>query len=201
VYDLDKRLDAAMAGNMLGNMMGGMKAGGDLTGGMKKMTDVAVYASKDMDKLLQENGCSGPTITRLQANLLRFGGGKEAIRMPGGAAAVAAPVAATTGPFKDQNYKRLIDDMIAEESQAWMMNRYEKGSVSTSHVARDAQGRPSEVAAGYSYMAMGREYKGSVRMTFSDGLPECLYFSDFPTTCRAPSPRVISAYEKRQYAD
>ncbi len=200
VYALQSRQDAAMAKDMLGDMMAGMKEGGDLAGGMKKTTDLMVYAASDMDKLISENGCAKPSTVRFQANMLRFGEGKEPIRMPGGVNAVAAPAVATTGPFKDQNYKRLIDDLIAEESRAWMMNQYQKGSVTNDQVKRDAQGRPSEVDANYGYLGMGRPYKGAVRVTFRDGAPECLYFSDFPTTCRAPNPRVISAYEKQGYA-
>ena len=202
VYELNRHTDAAMAGNMVGDLMKGMKSGGgDLAGGMKKTTDVMVYAAADMDKLLAENGCANPSIMRFQANLLRYGWGKEPIRMPGGVGAVPAPVVATTGPFKDQNYKRLIDDLITEESRAWMMNQYQKGSVTNDQVKRDGQGRPSEVDANYGYIGMGRPYKGSVRVTFRNGAPECIYFSDFPTTCRAPNPRVISAYERQQYAN
>ena len=199
VYDLVKRLDAAMAGDMLGNLMTGYK-NGDPAGGMKKMTDIAVYAVADMTKLIEENGCSNAKMTRFQENLIRFGWGKEPIRMPGGAEAVAAATAPAAGPAKNQNYKKLVDDLIADESRAWMMNQYQPGSVVTSNVAMDAQGRAYEVDAGYSYVSMGRPYKGTVRVTFRNGTPECLYFSDFPQTCRAPSPRVISAYEKQQYA-
>jgi hypothetical protein len=119
-----------------------------------------------------------------------------------GAAALASATSAA-GPAKEQDYKRLIDDLIAEESRAWMMNRYTPGSVTTNRVMKDPQGRAAEVDAGYGFSngMSGGQYKASVRVTFKDGLPECLYFSDFPTSCRAPSPRIISAFEKNQYAN
>jgi hypothetical protein len=37
-------------------------------------------------------------------------------------------------------------------------------------------------------------------VSFKDGIPDCLYFSDAPDNCRAASQRVISAYEKNAYA-
>lgn len=196
VYDLEKHLDNETASNMLGDMLAGMKSG-DAAGGMRRMTDVAVYMSSDMGKLLNENGCSSAGTMRFQANLIRFGWDKEPIRMAGALTLASA----TAEPAKKQNYGKLVDSLISDESQAWMMNRYAEGSAITSRVAQDAQGRPSEVDAAYSYMSMGKEFRGSVRVTFRDGTPECLYFSDFPSTCRAASPRVISAYERNQFAN
>lgn len=200
VYNLQQRLDAATARAMVGGVLGGMKPGGDPVSGMRRMTDVAVYARNDMPTLLQANGCSSAGVKRLQANLLRFGQGQEAIVMPGAAAALADKGAATEGPRREQNHQRLLDDLISEQSQAWMMNRYQAGSVRPLSVARDSQGRAREVVAGYSYLSMGKMAAGKVRLVFVDGAPQCLYFADLPESCRAPSPRIVSAYRKNQYA-
>jgi hypothetical protein len=201
VYALNAHTDAAMASNTMGDMMTGLKRG-DPSSGMRKVTDIAAYAGPDMATLIRSNGCVSAAMVRFQANFLRFGEGKEPIRMPGRAAAVASAASATsTGPAKGQNFKRLINDLIAEESKAWMINRYQPGTVNTSNVMRDAQGRAAEVEAWYGYVGMEGHHTGTVRVTFKDGSPECLYFSDFPTSCRAPSPRVISAYERNQYAN
>jgi hypothetical protein len=201
VYDLQKHLDSATAGSMAGDMLNAVKQGGDLSSGVKKMTDVAIYAGSDTSHLLQDNGCSSPRTMRLQANMIRFGWGKEPIRMPGGAAAVAEADASAGRPSKEQNYSRLLDDLIVEESKAWMMNRYQQGSVRTGEIMRDEEGRPGEVRAVYSYMGLGKVFQGNVRLTFRDAMPDCLYFSDSPAACRAPSPRIISAYRKHRYAD
>ncbi|HEY2467095.1 MAG TPA: hypothetical protein VGI45_04520 [Terracidiphilus sp.] len=201
VYNLERRLDATTAQTMIGDVFGAMKKGGDLAGGMRKMTDIAVYAKNDMQTLVQGNGCTSPSLMRLQANMIRFGEGKGSIAMQGAAAALAERDSAAAGPFKDQNYQRLIDDLIVEESQAWMMNRYQQGSVRTGAISRDREGRPGEIVASYSFASMGKPYAGKVRVTFLDGIPQCLYFSDLPTSCRAPSPRIISAYRKHQYSD
>jgi hypothetical protein len=198
VYKLQRRLDAAMAGAMTHDILGGLQRRGDAAGGMRRMTDVAVYARSDMPQLLQANGCAHPAVQRLQANMVRFGNGAEPIVLPGGAAALAALPA--EGLARDQNHKRLLEDLITEQSQAWMMNRFQPGSVRPGSLRRDAQGRPGEVVAGYGYVAMGKSYAGKVRLTFVDGVPQCLYYADLPDTCRVPSPKILSAYRKNQYA-
>lgn len=199
VYQLQRRLDAAMAGAMANDVLAGMQRKGDAAGGMRRITDVAVYARSDMPQLLQANGCSHPAVQRLQANLVRFGNGAEPIVLPGGADALAQ-AAPAEGPAREQNHKRLLEDLITEQSQAWMMNRFQPGSVRPGSLRRDAQGRPAEVVASYGYMAMGKAYPGKVRLTFADGLPKCLYYADLPETCRVPSPKILSAYRKNQYA-
>jgi hypothetical protein len=185
---------------MMGGVVGAMKQGRDLANGVRKLTDVAVYAKSDIPKLLQANGCAGPALKRLQANLVRFGGGKDPIVMPGGAAAFAQKNPSADGPLKDQNYQRLIDDLITEQSQAWMMNRYQAGSVRTGAQTRDGQGRPLEIIASYSFVSMGKSNTGRVRVMFLNGVPSCMYFADLPDSCRVPSPRIASAYRNNQYA-
>jgi hypothetical protein len=198
VYSLNTKLDAKVAGGMINDVLSGLKQqGGDPAGGMKKMTDVVVYVKQDMDHFLDDNGCNSGAIVRFQANMLRFGRGEEPIRMAGGAEAVAA----TTKLAGGQNYQRLVDDLISQESSAWMMNRYSPGSVTVNSVQHDGGGQARELNARYGFMAMGRPAMGNVRVTFGDGIPQCLYFSDFPSTCRAPSPKVISDYKRNQYAD
>ncbi len=166
-----------MAAGMLGDMLNGLRQqGGDAAGGMKKMTDVMIYVKDDMDHFLDENACAAAATMRFQANMLRDGRGEEPIRMAGGAEAVA--VHATLA--KGQNYTRLVDDLITEESSAWMMNRYSPGSVDVRAVRRDNSGEPAEIDAHYRFMMMGQPEMGEVRVTFDDGAPQCLYFSDAP---------------------
>ena len=199
VYSLEKRLDANMAAGMMNSMFQGMsQRGGDPAGGVKQMTDVAVYVKQDMSHFLEDNGCATPATMRFQANMLRYGRGEQPIKMAGAAEAMAA---GSTALAKGQNYQKLVDDLITAESRAWMMNRYEQGSVRVSTVQRDPTGEPREIDAGYSFQMMGSRAAGKVRVTFENGMPGCLYFSDFPTTCRAPSPGVVSAYKRNQYAD
>ena len=188
-----------MAAGMMDSMFKGMgQRGGDPAGGVKKMTDVAVYAQQDMNHFVEDNGCASPATMRFQANMLRYGRGEQPIKMAGAAEAMTS---SSTALAKGQNYTKLVDDLIVAESRAWMMNRYEQGSARVSTVQRDPGGDPREIDAGYSFQMMGQRSAGKVRVTFENGAPSCLYFSDFPTTCRAPSPGVLSAYKRNQYAD
>jgi hypothetical protein len=78
------------------------------------------------------------------------------------------------------------------------MNRYVSGSVSNVVVAaRGADGRPAKVTGSYLF---NRQNRGSVSISFADGLPECMYFFDFPTTCRTPNRRVVEAYANGAYS-
>ena len=78
------------------------------------------------------------------------------------------------------------------------MNRYQPGSISDPIVSHDPMGSPLKVMARFSYA--GSSQRGRVTLTFKDGTPDCLYFSDAPENCRAASQRVISAYQKNAYA-
>jgi len=114
------------------------------------------------------------------------------------AAEPAAP--STSGPASDQNYARLVEDLIAENAQTWMVNRFVAGSVkSVSILSRDSSGRPSKVVAPYLFNGFNGRSQGSVTLTFADGLPGCLYFFDFPNTCRTPSRRIATAYSQGEY--
>jgi hypothetical protein len=43
--------------------------------------------------------------------------------------------------------------------------------------------------------------QGSVTVGFSDGMPECIYFSDAPSACQTPSRRIIARYSSGGYRD
>ena len=56
------------------------------------------------------------------------------------------------------------------------------------------------MVARYGYSDSQAAQRRRVTLTFKDGSPDCLYFSDAPHTCREPATRVISAYERNAYA-
>lgn len=154
--------------------------------------------ASDMTTLVRVNACNSPGLKRFQENLMLFAFGKQPIRLPGGPVTSSAPSApASAVSSKDQNLARLVQDLVLDQSRTWVMNRYVVGSVSNVVVsARDAQGRPAKVNASYLYNGQSR---GSVTISFSGGLPECLYFFDFPSMCRAPSRQVVDAYANGAY--
>jgi hypothetical protein len=149
----------------------------------------------DMNALLRLNSCVSPGVKRFQENLLLFSLGKPAIPLSG--VAPSAKSQAAGAPFKDQNYTRLLEDLIAEQSRTWLLNRYVPGSTSGVVVSsRDAAGRPSQIVG--KYVFNGRN-PGSVKVSFSDGVPECMYFFDFPSTCKTPNRRIVAAYSNGEY--
>ena len=80
------------------------------------------------------------------------------------------------------------------------MNHYQSGSISDPIVSHDPRGFPVRVMARYTYFSPQGRQTGRLTVSFKDGTPDCLYFSDAPDTCRAASQRVISAFEKNAYA-
>jgi hypothetical protein len=164
--------------------------------------DAASSVGNDMDSLLRMNTCTSPGLMRLQANMMRFALGQAALHLAGGEtlASVAPAKPSVASAFKDSNYTKLLEDLISEHAQTWMFNRYVSGSVSGVAVSnRDELGRPSMIVGRYQFDGINGRSNGSVKVQFSDGLPQCMYFFDFPSTCRSPSRRIITAYENGQY--
>ena len=118
----------------------------------------------------------------------------------------AAPLASgatpppSAGPVGDQNYAKLVEDLIEENAKTWMMNRFVSGSVTSVAIAsNDGSNKPAKLQAHYLFNGFSGRSDGSVTITFMDGLPECLYFFDFPNTCKSPSRRVVTAYAQGEY--
>jgi len=102
----------------------------------------------------------------------------------------------------DQNYTKLIEDLVSENAKSWLMNRFVSGSAKNPTViSRDSAGRPSKLTAQYVFDGFSGRSPGTVTLTFSDGLPACLYFFDYPTTCRTPSRAIVTAYAEGQYTN
>ncbi len=201
LYAAQRAVDAEAAKKMLGNMMGMMtgKSGSNPLSMPMQMTDQITAVGTEMETLIQTNTCGSPGLKNFQANLIRFTNGDDPVKYAG--AAASAPGADTGAAVKEADYSRLLDDMVAENARGWMMNRYQSGSIAGINVvSRDAQGRPVRVTAQYSYSGMQGAQRGGVSVTFKKGAPDCIYFSDFPDTCRLPSERIISAYQKNAYA-
>jgi len=154
--------------------------------------------AKDMSTLVRVNACNSPGLKRFQENLMLFALGKQPIRISGGSGAVPAPARPSPEMLsKNQNFTKLMEDLVLDQSKTWIMNRLVNGSVSNVVVSsRDAEGRPAKVTGSYLFNGQRR---GSVTISFSSGLPECMYFFDFPSTCRTPNRRVVEAYANGAY--
>jgi hypothetical protein len=203
LYAARLQVDAEAARNMVHDTFQSLSTKDPLGVAMHTM-DAAGSVGNDMDSLLGMNTCASPGLKRFQDNMLRFALGQQPLRLAGGEtlASIAPPKPPPGAAFKDSNYTKLLDDLIAEHSQVWMVNRYVRGSASGVRVSsRDGSGRPSKIVGQYMYDGLSGRSKGSVTVQFTDGLPQCMYFSDFPTTCRTPSRRIITAYENGRYQE
>jgi hypothetical protein len=111
--------------------------------------------------------------------------------------AAGSPIKGVPG---EQNYTKLIEDLVSENAKSWMMNRFVSGSVKNlTVITTDSGGRPSKLTAQYAFDGFGGRSSGTLTLTFSEGVPECMYFFDFPSTCRKPSPAIANAYAAGHY--
>ncbi len=160
---------------------------------------VAQAASSDMRALTQTNACVSAPLKRFEENLRLFALNKSAIRLPGDASAVTSISTVVPGlPFRDPNYVRLMQDLVAEQAKTWVMNRFTRVA-DVSVRSRDAAGRPARLSVSYAYESGGRPARGTIDVKFTDGLPECMYFFDAPSVCRTPNRRIVAAYDSGAY--
>ena len=202
LYAAQQKVEGEVGRNMIRDTFRDMSGKNPMATGMRAV-DAATSVGRDMESLLELNSCTSPGLKRFQDNVLRFALGQPPLQLPGGETlASIAPKKSPDAPFKDANYSRLVDDLIAENAQGWMLNRYVRGSASGVTVSsRDGQGRPSKIVGSYSFDSANGRRQGSVTVQFSDGLPQCVFFFDFPTTCRTPSRRIVTSYENGRYRD
>lgn len=196
LMSISKKLEAKQARDVVGSVF--PTQGGDPTAYSRRITDVALAAQGDMDTLLGQNSCISPALKRFQANLERFGSGSPGLKLASGA--TLASTRGGGGAYVPSDYGKMVDALIGENARGWMFNRYLPGSVSNVSVTqKDASGRPTNISARYRFNQMGQIQNGSVQVAFRDGRPVCMYFFDARSTCRVPSPGIVTAYEKGEY--
>lgn len=148
----------------------------------------------DMAKLVKTNGCKSKGLMRFEENLRRFAVNKQPIPISGNTKKQV------TVSVSNQNFSKLAEDLVYEHSKKWAMNRYRRGSIFNTNITKkDSKNRPLELKANYKYTGWSGESTGSVRITFNEGLPECLYFHDFPNTCRTADRRLVSQFASGIY--
>lgn len=199
MYAAKLKLEQIQAGDSLRNVFGVFMKPDALAGAMNMVGNAQNMAS-DMNSLFTLNSCVSPGLKRFQENLRLFALNKQPIRLGATANPTTAAARSPGVSYQDQNYSKLVEDLIYEQSKTWVMNRFESGSVSDVSVSsRDNQGRPSKITAHYIYNGFSNRSQGSVTLTFTDGLPECMYFFDFPATCRTPNRKIVAAFANNTY--
>jgi hypothetical protein len=203
LYDAKKAADRQRAGNALretSRMMGNMSASNPISAMMNMLGDAQALAG-DMNSLVEMNGCTSPGLKRFEENVRLFALNKQPIRLDGTQAKASSVTVVIPGiPFKDQNYTRLIGDLVADDATKWgAFAKLVPGSVTgSSVVSRDDAGRPAKVTARYSWVSLGRT-TGTVTLTFNEGTPECLYYSETPTVCHRPNHKIVASYIEGGY--
>ncbi|WOD43609.1 hypothetical protein [Hwangdonia lutea] len=183
-------LDNLQAGDAFRNMYKMMKQDNPI-GIASSVLNNSQAADADMKALLKMNGCKSAGLMRFQDNLRLFALGKQPIPISGKAKAVVS--------YKNQNLTKLAEDLVFEHSKTWAMNRYQRGSITSVAEIKDSQGKLIEIRSKYVYQGFSGRSNGSVRITFTDGLPECLYFFDFPNACRTANRKIVAQYAGGNY--
>lgn len=189
------RQTAADAGRRMSVMLGNMAGKGKTPmEALPQMVADGVALASDMEKLVRTNRCDGAGLKRFEENLRLFALGKQPIRL---GAESAAPVR----PKLNQNYTKLLSGLVSEDATRWgMAARLVRGSVSEASVtAKDDAGSPAKVAASYVWEGMLGRKRGGVTLTFSEGMPECLYYSETPTVCHTPGRKIAAAFAAGSY--
>jgi hypothetical protein len=152
----------------------------------------------DMSQIFRLNSCNGQGIRRFEENLKLFALNKPSIRMKG--MSKYAAMKESGGPTGSQDFTRLIDDLVADQGKTWMFNQYIKGSISNVTIlTQDNQGRPSRIKANYLYSGFSGKSKGWVKVTFNNGLPNGIYFFDFPNNRKKPGSSIVASYAQGKY--
>lgn len=195
MYNTKMVIESLQAGDVFRNL-GKMLTQEDPLGNAISTVGELQAVEADMKALLMINGCDSPGIKRFEENLRFFALNKPPIRLE----ADASKESNKNVLSKDQNFNKLVDDLVFAHSKNWVMNKYQRGSVSNLNISsQDNQDRPSEINVKYIFQGFSGQRAGSVRVTFREGLPDCLYFFDFPSTCRTADRRIVDAYANGGY--
>lgn len=159
--------------------------------------------SNDMHSLVQINACKAPGLLRFEDNLSLFALNKQPLRLGGGTATASVIDPGRGQSFKDQNYRKLVEDLILDDAKQWgAFARYIDGSVTGASVGeRDPQGRPKSVIVPYRWEGMMGRVSSQATLTFSDGQPECLTYAETPNVCHSPNRRIVARYLEGGYAN
>ena len=195
------QLDRLQDGDALRNVWGmimGSGASNDPIASANAMASETKAAQTDMETLIRTNGCTTSGILEFQENLRLFSLNQQSTQFTSQLNTESPGTIASS----NHNYSRLMEDLVAQQSTTWKMNRYSRGSISGLNVLdKDGQSRPTKIKASYSYQGFFGMSQGTVILTFKDGLPDCLYFHDFPNSCRTPDRQIIAEFMQGKYLE
>lgn len=152
----------------------------------------------DMNVFFNLNPCNASALERFATNLRSFASGRAPERLE--TISKYQQMKKDGGPTGPQDFKRLLDELVADQARTWAFNRYEKGSISGVRVqGNDNQGRPTAIQADYKFSGFMGNSQGWARVIFKNGLPDCIVFYDFPDNCKTPNSSIVASYANGDY--
>lgn len=169
---------------------------------MGRLLGDAKSVTNDMQRILSLNGCSSPALLRFEENLRRFAQNELPIPLNPEKATVSINNPPAGQSFKDQNYRKLIEDLILNDAQRWgAFAKFVSDSVNDARVvSRDSKGRPERVVAPYMWDSLMGRKRGQATLTFTDGIPKCLIYSETPNACHAANRQISAGYLRGDYS-
>lgn len=199
LYNAKMEVEGMQRSEAIGTMMQ-MITDPNSMGNSVDMMHKAKGLKNDMVQIFKQNDCTSPGIRRFEENLKLFALNKASIRIK--ESSKYATMKKSGGPTGSQNLNKLINDLVGDQAKTWSFNRYTSGSISgVSVLSNDSDGRPKELQANYMFSGFSGNSKGSVRVSFIDGLPKCIYFYDFPQNCKTPNSSILASYAQGEYAE
>ncbi len=207
LYNAVKELERQSVQNLgrtISTMFGQISQGDPLSS-MKKSIGTALVIKGDVYSLVQRyaeiNACKSPALLRFEENIRLFASNRSPLKLDGTPTVNSVTVPIPGVPYQDQNYEKLIDALVTDDSNRWgAFSRFVRGSITgTSVESRDEFGRPTRVEATYVHNDIDRSGKrGTVILKFTEGLPDCLAYSDaIPApTCHTPNRKIVATYEQ-----
>lgn len=196
LYNAKVTLENSLRANGIQTFIG-MITDPNALGNSVDMTHKARGLANDMKQIFRLNDCNSPAIKAFEENLKRFALDQPSIRI--NAISKYEAMKKSGGPTGAQNTQKLINDLVADQARTWSFNRYVNGSISNVTTRKNPQGGISALQANYTYKGFGSNSKGSVRITFKNGLPECIYFFDFPNNCKTPNSSIVASFASGDY--
>lgn len=198
MYSAKLRLENMLIGNGLQKVVQSL-SDPDFYGNSVDLAHKAKGLRMDLSRIFELNPCDSKALRQFEENLKRFALDNSPIRME--AKSRYAAMKESGGPTGTQDLNSLIDDLVSDQSKTWMLNRYKTGSISGTHIlSTDQQGRPATVSANYLFSGFGGNKEGWVKVIFKEGLPECIYFWDFPNNCKTPGSSIVASYAQGSYS-
>ncbi|WGK64499.1 hypothetical protein [Croceiramulus getboli] len=162
----------------------------------RNMKRLQLDLQHDFPIFFAQNACNSEAVLLFNDNLGRIPFRTELRRK----SAPTTTKTATSLNYTQQDYLKLIDDLVTHQAKGWLMNRYQAGSVRDLQVTgASATQAPRTLVANYTFSSFGGTQNGWVRISFQNGEPRCVNFHDYPQTCNDPSPKVVSDFKKGAY--